>query len=164
MAIFETYSLREEDIRVRVDDPQRLIPKTFAQGGGMYRFITAPDLSHRGGFTKLTLGQGFKSFFWYDEYWFVIQGRSRVVATDRASGLVTERPLKARDAVFIGAGTHIHHECTSSDEPLIFMYIAVPASKRDARWLASMLPEDANDVRAREEYDWKWPGKSVREP
>lgn len=163
MAIFETYSLREEDIKTKPGESGRLIPGTFKRGGGMYRFITAPDLSHRGGFTKLSKGEGFSSYFWYDEYWLMLQGRSRVVATDRSNGQRREVEIQARDAVFIGTGTHVVHECLSDGEPTIFMYVAVPASKKDGRWLAHVTPEDIQDVRDREEFEWEWPGKGPRE-
>lgn len=162
MAIFETYSFRAEDIKTKPSDPGRLIPRTFKRGGGMYRFITAPDLSHRAGFTKLSKGEGFSSYFWYDEYWLMLEGESHVVATDRAAGTRRDVDLGPRDAVFIGVGTHIVHECIS-DEPTIFMYVAVPASKRDGKWLAHVTPEDIQDVRDREEYEWEWSSPNVRE-
>jgi len=164
VAFFESYSLNEADIKVSEGDTGRLIPHTFKRGGGMYRFITAPDLSHRAGFTKLSKGEGFSSYFWYDEYWLLLQGRSRVVATDRATGERREVELHARDAVFVGTGTHVVHECISDDEPTLFMYVAVPASKKDGKWLAHMTDDDIQDVRDREEYEWEWPGKSIREP
>jgi mannose-6-phosphate isomerase-like protein (cupin superfamily) len=164
LSSFETYSLRAEDIKVELSDEDRLIPNTFKRGGGMYRFITAPDLSHRAGFTSFTKGQGFSSYFWYDEYWLMVQGRSRVTATDRSTGEKTVVEISARDVVFIGTGTHIEHECISDDEPTLFLYVAVPASKRDGKWLAHMTPEDIQDVRDREEFEWEWPGKAIREP
>ncbi len=37
-------------------------------------------------------------------------------------------------------------------EKVLFLYVAVPASIRDARWLAHMTPEDLGDVRVRQEF------------
>jgi hypothetical protein len=156
MAYFEKYSFRESDIREQVM-PDGTVKKR------MHRFVTAPDLSHRGGFTRITKDTPYRSFLWYDEYWCVFQGTGNVVATDRASGEQKAVTIQARDAIFVGMGTHLAAECTS-DEPLLFMYVAVPVSMKVGKWLAHVTPDDIADVRSRMEFDWEWPwGPHIRD-
>lgn len=128
----------------------RLLPKLFEPGSGMRRFVTAPDLSYRAGYTKIENGQGIKSFYWYDEFWIVMDGTAKLTGTDRATGETVVLDLKPRDYVFMGAGTHF--TCEVKDGPLLFVYIAIPASSKDAPWLANMTQEDIEDIRIRQEY------------
>ena len=157
MAYFEKYSFNENDIKEQV-----LADGTVRKR--MYRFVTAPDLSHRGGFTRMRKGQPYRSFLWYDEYWCVFQGQGKVVATDRSTGERKEVTIQSRDAIFIGMGTHVALECTS-DEPLLFMYVAVPVSMKVGKWLAHVTPQDIEDVKSRQEFDWEWPwgGEHIRD-
>jgi mannose-6-phosphate isomerase-like protein (cupin superfamily) len=131
----------------------RTLPKLFKPGSGMRRFVVAPDLAYRAGFTKVAPGQGFKTFFWYDEFWVVIEGGARVTAVDRPTGKTTTEPLETHDCVFIPAGTHITVEHPKdASRPLLFFYIAIPASSKHAAWMASMTPEDLEDIRVRQEH------------
>lgn len=145
------YSFNEDDI-LTYPHPDRLIPKTFPRGGGMYRFVTAEDLSFRAGFTKLSKGEYVRGYFWYDEIWLVMRGTGLVKTIERPSTEEQVNELKPDDAFYIPKGTHVYFECTSEDQPLVFMYVAIPASKKEGFWLAHMLPEDIQDVRDREEY------------
>jgi ethanolamine utilization protein EutQ (cupin superfamily) len=118
----------------------------------MHRFVTADDLSFRAGFTKLNKGEYVKGYFWYDELWLVMRGKGQVKTVERPSTKEQVNDLKSEDAFYIPKGTHVYVEGTSEDGPLIFMYVAIPASKKDGFWLAHMLPQDIQDVRDREEY------------
>jgi hypothetical protein len=40
----------------------------------------------------------------------------------------------------------------SASQPLLFFYIAIPASSKHAPWIASMTPEDLEDIRRRQEH------------
>ena len=148
---FQVYTLNPDEIVDRVGASDRLTPRLFPEGGGMKQFVTGPNLEFRGGHTKLSDGQGFDTFFWYDEFWVIRQGSGHVVATDRATGEVTEVDLGGNDTVFIGKGAHLKVNATSS-EPWVFFYVAIPASKQEAPWLAHMTAQDIEDVRKREEY------------
>jgi mannose-6-phosphate isomerase-like protein (cupin superfamily) len=133
--------------------PGRTLPHLFEPGSGMRRFIVAPDLAYRAGFTKVAPGQGFKTFFWYDEFWVVIQGGARVTAVDRPTNTTMTESLETHDCVFIPAGTHIAVDHPkSASQPLLFYYIAIPASSKHASWIASMKPEDLEDIRRRQEH------------
>jgi mannose-6-phosphate isomerase-like protein (cupin superfamily) len=146
--------LRFEESKIRVaPDPERLLPKLFGEGSGMHRFVTAEDHAYRAGFTRVAPGQGFETFFWYDEFWIILRGKGRVKAVDRISGLEENLELTPDDAFFIGKGTHISAEAVDPDQAFCFMYIAIPASKKEAAWLANMTPEDVEDVRIRVETE-----------
>ena len=148
---FKVYRLNPDEIIDEVGAADRLTPKLFPKGGGMKRFVTHPGLEFRAGHTKLSPGQGLKTFFWYDEFWVVRRGQGRLDATDRISGETESVELGPSDTVFFGKGVHARAEAIG-DEPLVFFYVALPASKKDAAWLAVMTPEDIEDVRLREEY------------
>ena len=148
---FQVYSLNPDEIVDSLGATDRLTPKLFPQGGGMKRFVTHPGLEFRAGHTKLNPGQGFKTFFWYDEFWVVRRGRGRLVAVDRVTGEEESVELGDSDTVFFGKGIHARAEAIG-DEPWVFFYIAIPASKKEAPWLAKMTEEDLEDVRLREEY------------
>ena len=47
-------------------------------------------------------------------------------------------------------------------EKVLFLYVAVPASTKDARWLAYMTAEDLSDVRVRQEFKSRDPWTSGR--
>lgn len=148
---FQVYRLDPAEIVDQVGASDRLTPKLFPHGGGMKRFVTAEDLAFRGGHTKLNKGQGFDTFFWYDEFWVMRQGTGTVHVTDRITGDEETVELGPTDTVFYGKGVRVRSEATS-DEPWVFFYVAMPASKKEAPWLAYMTPEDIADVRAREEF------------
>lgn len=145
------YSVKEEDIPL--SGPDQLLPKLFGTTGGMKRFAVAEDERLRAGFTKVLKNAGFKTYFWYDEIWYVIDGKMDVTAVDRATKKVTNLTLEGRDAFYIPTGTHITTKVVS--DRLVFMYIAVPSSSKDGRWLAHMTPEDIEDIRLRNEYSSK---------
>ena len=145
---FSKYSFREADI---VGGEGRLIPKLFSEGSGMKRFATPEDQSLRAGFTRLRVGQSIKTYFWYKEIWFVISGRGTLDVHDKRTGERTRVGLAPRDALYYPEGVRIELR-NDGEEDLYFLYCAVPASRRDAPWLAAMDEEDLNDVRLREEY------------
>jgi len=148
---FQVYRLDPDDIVDQVGALGRLTPQLFPAGGGMKRFVTDPDLGFRAGHTKILKGRSFDTYFWYDEFWVIRHGSGRVVATDRATGEQTTVDLAPSDTVFLAKGIHIRAEGTS-DEPWVFFYVAIPASKKDGPWLAYMTADDIADVRKREEY------------
>jgi hypothetical protein len=148
---FQIYELNDSEIVDAIGDPERLLPDLFKDGGGMKRFVTDPLLGFRAGHTKLSKGQGFDTYFWYDEFWVMRHGRGEAVATDRTTGEQSTYQLGPKDTVYIARGCHVTGRGIS-DEPWVFFYVAIPASKRDATWLAHMTPQDIEDVRKREEY------------
>ncbi len=135
----------------------RTLPHLFKAGSGMKRFVVAPDLAYRAGFTKVLPGQGFKTFFWYDEFWVSIEGEADVIALDRPTGTKVEEKLTPHKYVFIPAGTHITLQ-NNTDKIFLFTYIAVPSSNKYTPWMAYMTPEDIEDIRVRDEHT-----KSTRE-
>lgn len=145
---FSKYSFREEDI---VGSEGRLLPKLFETGSGMKRFATPQDQALRAGFTRVVPGQGIKTYFWYKEIWFVISGQATMNVLDKRTGERQTVRLAARDAVYYPEGVRIDLK-NDTQEDLYFLYCAVPASRRDAPWLAAMEEEDLKDVRIREEY------------
>jgi mannose-6-phosphate isomerase-like protein (cupin superfamily) len=145
---FSKYSFREEDI---VGNDGRLLPRLFGTGSGMKRFATPEDQALRAGFTRVRPGQAIQTFFWYKEIWFVISGAASMDVLDKRSGERTSVKLAAKDAVYYPEGVRIDLR-NDTQEDLYFLYCAVPASRRDAPWLAAMEDEDLNDVRIREEY------------
>jgi mannose-6-phosphate isomerase-like protein (cupin superfamily) len=145
---FTKYSFREEDI---VGGEGRLLPKLFGSGSGMRRFATPPDQALRAGFTRVRPGQSIKTYFWYKEIWYVIGGSATMDVHDKRTGEKQKVKLAPKDAIYYPEGVRIDlKNDTNSD--LYFLYCAVPASRRDAPWLAAMDEEDLNDVRIREEY------------
>ena len=144
------YSFKEEDI-ICYPDANRLIPKSFDKGGGMLRFVTGEDQSCRCGFTKIRKGESIRFYCWYEEVWFVMRGEGQTKTIIRPATEEEVWDIKPDDAMYFGKGTHIYVECRS-DQPLIFMYFAVPASKKEGRWMAHMLPQDIEDIRVREEF------------
>src|SRR5947208_11898945 len=115
----------------------------------MKRFAVAEDEKLRAGFTRILRGEGFKTYFWYDEVWYIIDGRMDVTAVTRSEKRTERFVLDARDAFYIQTGTHISTRVVS--EKVLFLYVAVPASIRHARWLAHMTPEDLGDLKIRRE-------------
>lgn len=148
--VFQKMAARAEYVEVGED---RTLPGLFRPGSGMRRFVTAPDLAYRAGYTRVSAGQGFKTFFWYDEFWVVLEGTGNVRAVDRLSGAVWDETLAPHDLVYIPAGTHITLEVPEAREGhILFFYIAIPASAKHAPWLASMTPEDIEDIKVRAEH------------
>jgi mannose-6-phosphate isomerase-like protein (cupin superfamily) len=130
---------------------ERLIPGLFDQGSGMRRFATPEDRALRAGFTRVEDGSGFKTYFWYKEIWYCIQGTAEMTVLDRRTGESTDVTLKAGDATYYPEGVRVTLRNNSGDD-FYFLYCAVPASNRDAQWIAAMEPEDIEDVRVRREY------------
>jgi mannose-6-phosphate isomerase-like protein (cupin superfamily) len=119
----------------------------------MRRFIVNEDLAYRAGYTKVAAGQAIKTFFWYDEFWVVLEGRGKVTAIDRPSNTTIEEQLSPHDLVYIPAGTHITMDSVPEDgSHILFFYIAIPASSKHAPWIASMTPEDIEDIKLRQEH------------
>jgi mannose-6-phosphate isomerase-like protein (cupin superfamily) len=131
---------------------ERTLPELFEPGSGMRRFTTPDDRELRAGFTRLKDSQEIKTFFWYKEIWYVISGTAELTVTDKRTGETVTETLEAQDAVYYPEGVRIVCKNESGDD-FYFLYCAVPASNRDARWLAVMDEEDINDVRIRREYD-----------
>ena len=129
----------------------RLLPNLFGPGGGMRRFATPEDQELRAGFTQVPPGEGFDTFFWYKEIWYVIGGAATLEVTDKRTGEEQTVTVAAQDAFYFPEGVQV--QLSNGDaEPLHFLYCAVPASKRDAPWLAAMDDADLQDVRSRQEY------------
>jgi len=131
---------------------ERTLPGLFQAGSGMRRFVTHRDLDYRAGYTKVARGQGFSTFFWYDEFWVVLEGHAEVQALDRPSGASWDERLGPKDLVYIPSGTRVSLAVPEGEDHILFFYIALPASKKHAHWLASMQPEDLEDIRARNEH------------
>jgi mannose-6-phosphate isomerase-like protein (cupin superfamily) len=146
---FRKYSFRGEDI---VGGEGRLLPRMFSHGSGMKRFATPDDESLRAGFTRVRPGQSIGTFFWYKEIWYVIEGHATLDVHDKRTGERTTVTVAPRDAFYYPEGVRIHLR-NGAQEDLYFLYCAVPASRRNAPWLAAMDVEDLEDVRLREEYD-----------
>jgi mannose-6-phosphate isomerase-like protein (cupin superfamily) len=146
------YSLDADDMVERVGAPDWFAPRLSRGGGWAKLFVTDPNLDYATGHIKLSRGNGFETFFWYDEFFVVRQGRGRVVATDRISGEETTVEVGSADTVFVAKGVHIRVEGVS-DEPWVVFWVAFPAPKKDEHWLARMMQQDIGDVRKRDEYD-----------
>ena len=148
--IFRKFPARAEYIET---GENRTLPNIFTLGSGMRRFVMAPDLSYRAGYTKVTPGGGFRTFFWYDEFWVILEGGGNVTAVDRPTGQTVKETLEVHDLVYIPAGTHITVDVSKGGAGhMLFFYIAIPASNKHAVWLASMTPEDIEDIRIRQEH------------
>ena len=145
---FVHYQFDPDDISGGDD---RTLPKLFDPGAGMKRFAWPDDQSLRAGFTRLLPGQSISTFFWYKEIWYMIAGSARLDVVDKRSGQEQTLRLVPRGAVYYPEGVRITLT-NDGDEDLLFLYCAVPASKREASWLAVMDDEDINDVRIREEF------------
>jgi mannose-6-phosphate isomerase-like protein (cupin superfamily) len=145
------YKFKESDIPL--SGPDQLLPKLFGKTGGMKRFAVADDEGLRAGFTKILKGAGFNTFFWYDEIWYVIDGKMDVKAVTRSTGATDNLSLEGGDAFYIPTGTHITTKVLS--DRIVFLYVAVPASIKTGRWLAHMTPEDIQDVKSRAEFNSK---------
>ena len=148
--------LRFQKITANADEVDtgdgRTIPGLFEAGSGMRRFVTDRNLDYRAGYTKVPQGQGFKTFFWYDEFWVVLEGHARVHALDRPTEKTWDEEIGVRDLVYIPSGTKVTLRVPKSDPYVLFFYIALPASNKHARWMSYMKPEDLEDIRARGEY------------
>jgi mannose-6-phosphate isomerase-like protein (cupin superfamily) len=142
------YSYNDEDMKV-----QQLLPELLGKDktANLKRFVTAPNLSYRAGFARLEETTGFESFYWYDEFWCVIQGKGEVTTINRATSEKQNWNLESRDIFFIPKGDWVSIRA-SSKEPLVFFYCAIPAASLDAPWLAHMTKEDIFDVVKRREY------------
>ncbi len=145
------HQLNEAEIIVDTKDSNRLIPNTFPKGGGMRRLVTGEDLSLRAGFTKISKGETIDTYFWYEEIWIVLRGTGELTTFVRPSTEETTSELKPEAFVYYPKGCHAYAECTSN-EPLIFLYCAVPASKKEGFWMKHMTPEDMKDIVIREEF------------
>lgn len=147
---FRKLLARAEDVET---GDNRALSGLLQPGNGLRRFVVAPDLSFRTGYSKITPEGGLKSFFWYDEFWAVLEGTGTVTAVDRPSGQTIKETLEVHDLVYVPAGTHI-----TVDVPrkgighLMFFYVALPSSNKQAVWLASMTPDDVEDIRIRQEH------------
>jgi mannose-6-phosphate isomerase-like protein (cupin superfamily) len=146
--MFQKISARAEEVDTT---ESRTLPHLFGAGSGMRRFVVPPDLAYRAGYTKVAAGQGIKTFFWYDEFWVVLEGEGKVTAIDRPSNTTMNEEVRAHDLVYIPAGTHISL-VVPGDGHILFFYIAIPASSKHAPWLASMTPEDIEDIKIRREH------------
>jgi mannose-6-phosphate isomerase-like protein (cupin superfamily) len=129
----------------------RTLPKLFEPGAGMKRFAWPDDQGLRAGFTRILPGQAISTFFWYKEIWYMIEGSARLDVVDKRNGKEQTIRLAPRGAVYYPEGVRITLT-NDTDEDLLFLYCAVPASKRDASWLGVMDEEDINDVKIREEF------------
>jgi mannose-6-phosphate isomerase-like protein (cupin superfamily) len=145
---FSRYRFDPDDIEV---GENRLLPNLFAAGGGMKRFADPNDGDLRAGFTRVPAGGTISTYFWYKEIWFVVEGNSQLEVIDKRNGTKETLSIGVRDALYFPEGVRITLT-NSSDAPIHFLYCAVPASRRDAPWLAAMDDQDLDDVRRRGEY------------
>lgn len=144
---FVKYSFRPEEID---GGDNRLLPGVFESGSGMRRFAEPADRTMRAGFTHVEQGTGFETFFWYKEIWYVIRGSGDVTVLDKRTGRKIDDVVRPGDATYFPEGVRV--ELRAHDgEDLYFLYCAVPASIRDAQWLAAMDAQDLSDVTARGE-------------
>jgi len=146
--VIKKYSYDEKDFKT-----SQVIPGLLGTDKRMNlkRFVTAEDLTYRAGFARMETGTTFESFYWYDEFWCIIEGKGRVECINRASGEKTEWSLGPRDLFFVSRGEWIKPTAVST-EPFLFFYCAIPAASKDAPWLAHMTDADIYDVRKREEF------------
>lgn len=145
---FSRYTFRPEDIEV---GEERLLPNLFAPGGGMKRFANPDDGDLRAGFTRVPAGEGFSTYFWYKEIWFVVEGNARLDVHDKRAGTTESVQIGPRDALYFPEGVRVDL-ANDTDSPIHFLYCAVPASRRVAPWLAAMDERDLEDVRQRREF------------
>jgi mannose-6-phosphate isomerase-like protein (cupin superfamily) len=146
--IFSRYRFDPADIE---DGAARLLPNLFSEGGGMRRFAEPGDGDLRAGFTRVAPGEGFSTFFWYKEIWFVIEGSAELTVMDKRTQQSEAMELGPRDALYFPEGVRVDLR-NEGEEPIHFLYCAVPASKRPAAWLAVMDERDIDDVRQRKEF------------
>lgn len=146
--MIKKYSYREKMMKGK-----QMLPGLLGRDKGMNlkRFVTAKDLGYRAGYFKMEEGTSFESFYWYDEFWCILEGEGKVKAVNRASDKGREWRLEAKDLFFISKGEWIR-AISLSNEPFVFFYCAIPASSKDSPWLAHMTTKDINDVRKRKEY------------
>jgi mannose-6-phosphate isomerase-like protein (cupin superfamily) len=145
---FSQYTFDPADIEV---GQERLLPKLFGPGGGMKRFAAPEDGDLRAGFTRVPAGEGFSTFFWYKEIWYVVEGTAELEVLDKRTGEKQTVRIGPRDALYFPEGVRVRLT-NDGQESIHFLYCAVPASRRDAPWLAAMDEEDLDDVRQRGEY------------
>lgn len=146
--MFSKYSFNPSDIE---DGDTRLLPNLFSEGGGMKRFATPEDGDLRAGFTRVAAGEGFSTFFWYKEIWYVVEGSARLTVLDKRTQKSESMDVGPRDALYFPEGVRVDLHNDRS-EPIHFLYCAVPASKTPAAWLAAMDERDIEDVRQRKEF------------
>jgi mannose-6-phosphate isomerase-like protein (cupin superfamily) len=145
---FSRYNFDPADIEIGDD---RLLPNLFAQGGGMKRFADPDDGDLRAGFTRVPAGEGFSTYFWYKEIWYVVEGTAKLDVVDKRTGESESLSVGPRDALYFPEGVRVSLSNDSND-PIHFLYCAVPASRRNAPWLAAMDEQDLDDVRQRREF------------
>lgn len=146
--MIKKYSYREKMMKEK-----QMLPGVLGRDKrtNLKRFVTSKDLSYRAGYFRMEEGTSFKSYYWYDELWCILEGEGRVKTVNRASGEEREWKLGAKDLFFISKGEWIRPTAISK-EPFIFFYCAIPAASKDSPWIAHMTKEDFNDVRKRKEY------------
>jgi mannose-6-phosphate isomerase-like protein (cupin superfamily) len=146
--MIKKYSYREGNLKKKQMLPG-LLGKDKKQN--LKRFVTAKDLSYRAGYFRMEQNASFDSYYWYDEFWCILEGEGKVDTVNRASREEKEWVLRAKDLFFISKGEWIRAEALSK-EPFVFFYCAIPAASRDSHWLAHITQEDIRDVRKREEF------------
>lgn len=146
--MIKKYSYNEKDMKV-----EQMLPGLLGRdmGANLKRFVTAEDLNYRAGFARFEEGKVIESFYWYDEFWCILEGEGKVKTVNRASGEEKEWDLKPKELFFISKGEWIQ-AIALSKEPFVFFYCAIPASAKDAPWLAHMTKDDIDDVKKREEF------------
>jgi ethanolamine utilization protein EutQ (cupin superfamily) len=141
-------SYKEKELKAK-----QMIPAVFGQDKkvNLKRFVTAKDLSYRAGYFRMEERTSFESFYWYDEFWCILEGEGKVKTVNKGSGMGREWRLEAKDLFFISRGEWIRAIALPKG-PFVFFYCAIPAALKDSPWLAYMTTRDINDVRKREEY------------
>lgn len=145
---FFRYTFDPDDIEV---GDNRFLPNLFAPGGGMKRFAAPEDGDLRAGFTRVPGGGGFSTYFWYKEIWFVVEGNATLRVHDKRTRHEATESIRPRDALYFPEGVRVELR-NDTEDPIHFLYCAVPASRRNASWLAAMDEQDLEDVRQRGEF------------
>jgi uncharacterized cupin superfamily protein len=140
---FLHYSFNPDDI---VTGEGRLLASEFPVGCGMKRFATPGDKTLRAGFTRFSAGARLGSLFWYKETWFIISGSATLIVDDKGTESTTV--LKAGDATFFPEGIRFKVNMDQGED-LVFMYVAVPASNRDAHWIGTLTPDEVAEIKGR---------------
>ena len=117
--MIEKYTLNDKDLE-----------RSGIGGLWMKRFVTAEDLSFRAGFGKKEPKTSSEGVYWYHEFLHIMSGKGQY-SCEPSRWNPEKRSFTAEkgDAVYIQKGTKWRVECIS-DEPLVFFYVAIPASSQ----------------------------------
>lgn len=144
----QKHKMRAEDVET---GPNRVSPHIFGEGSGIRRFLFGPCESHRTGITKLAPGDGFKLFYWYDEFVIGLEGKAHITLVDRPSGkTLVDDELNVNDLVYVPAGTHVTLRNPSPNKHFLFLFIAIPVAgfEHISRMCETITAQDIADARS----------------